>query len=645
MKVYAISLPLILAGVAAILVVPTLAEKPPVESLKTPAVKVPADSTAAQPKTPQKNPVTFPIAQPHINEYGVEWHPLGNEELSLSVTAPDGTVSSEVFHSDSLPHYDFHDEYGNPRPEGTYTYELKVIPGISPETHSKMKSVQDSPIRDVIVGDMKITGELPAEAVVQTGAFTFRNHQVVMGDAVNMDPTHSGDSDEPRVQKDQVIPDDLIVQNSLCVGIDCVNNESFGFDTIRIKENNTRIKFEDTSVGTFPTTDWQLTANDSASGGASRFSIEDITMSRNPFTIRSGARTNSLYVDAEGRIGLGTSSPALRLHLADGNTPAIRFDQDGSGGWGTHVWDLAGNEANFFLRDVSAGGRLVLRVRPGAPSNSLYIENNGNVGLGNATPKNRLDVEGGAAVGAGYAGSVAGPANGLIVEGNAGIGTSDIEPWAAGWGAMELGGNSSMMFHTIDGSLHSTNNAYYDGVWKYKKDGRAINHYMNSGDHIWRVSNAAGSADAPVTWNEAVRIAHNGRVGIANSAPTHLLQVGNGGAVCNGTTWIDGSSRDYKKEIKDLSKEDLESLMTILDEVNLVSYLYKQDNEATPKRIGMIAEEMPDILSSEDRKGMELGRHVGFLMGVVKALHIQNEEMESELEQLREEIRAIREGN
>src|ERR1700682_283443 len=77
---------------------------------------------------------------------------------------------------------------------------------------------------------------------------------------------------------DFVIADDLIVQGSACVGLDCVNNESFGFDTLRLKENNTRIKFEDTSTSTgFPTHDWQLTANDSASGGAEKFSIADIT--------------------------------------------------------------------------------------------------------------------------------------------------------------------------------------------------------------------------------------------------------------------------------------------------------------------------------------------------------------------------------
>src|SRR2546428_12029828 len=75
---------------------------------------------------------------------------------------------------------------------------------------------------------------------------------------------------------DQVIPDDVIVQGSACVGLDCVNNESFGFDTIRLKENNTRIAFVDTSTAAgFPTNDWTIRANSSASGGASFLAFVD----------------------------------------------------------------------------------------------------------------------------------------------------------------------------------------------------------------------------------------------------------------------------------------------------------------------------------------------------------------------------------
>ncbi|MBC8184459.1 hypothetical protein H8E88_25470 [candidate division KSB1 bacterium] len=58
----------------------------------------------------------------------------------------------------------------------------------------------------------------------------------------------------PSAPPDQVILDDLIVDGSLCVGMDCVNGESFGFDTIRLKENTLRIRFIDTSsTSSFPT--------------------------------------------------------------------------------------------------------------------------------------------------------------------------------------------------------------------------------------------------------------------------------------------------------------------------------------------------------------------------------------------------------
>ena len=67
---------------------------------------------------------------------------------------------------------------------------------------------------------------------------------------------------------DQVFTDDVIIDGSLCVGVDCVNGESFGFDTIRLKENNLRIRaFDTSSSGSFPTVDWQITFNDSVNGG------------------------------------------------------------------------------------------------------------------------------------------------------------------------------------------------------------------------------------------------------------------------------------------------------------------------------------------------------------------------------------------
>ncbi|WP_395683510.1 tail fiber domain-containing protein [Dokdonella sp.] len=203
--------------------------------------------------------------------------------------------------------------------------------------------------------------------------------------------TDAGSSPQPN---DQVIADDLIVQSSLCVGFDCVLDEDFGFDTLRLKENNTRIVFFDTSTGTFPADHWQLTANDTASGGLNRFSIENLTALTIPFTVLGHAPTDSLVVSAVGDVGIGTAAPAFDVHVQRTDTPGMRLDQTNAGGFTAQTWDVAGNEAGFFVRDVTGGSLLPFRIRPGAPTSSLYVAASGDVGIGTGSPAAKLDVNG-----------------------------------------------------------------------------------------------------------------------------------------------------------------------------------------------------------------------------------------------------------
>lgn len=194
---------------------------------------------------------------------------------------------------------------------------------------------------------------------------------------------------------DQVILDDLIVDGSICVGTDCVNGESFGFDTLRLKENNLRIKAQDTSsTASFPTQDWQITFNDSSNGGQNKFSIDAIAPSvGTPFTIEASNQNHALYIDDGGRIGFGTSTPVVELHVKDGDTPTLRLEQDGSSGFTQQTWDVAGNEAGFFIRDATNGSTLPLRIRTAAPSSSIDIAGTtGNVGLGETSPDEELHI-------------------------------------------------------------------------------------------------------------------------------------------------------------------------------------------------------------------------------------------------------------
>jgi|CXWL01.1.fsa_nt_gi hypothetical protein len=316
----------------------------------------------------------------------LDWQTAGDHGRTILVVSGPKGIERFEFAAGTQPSLSVFDPNGGLRADGNYRWEISAEPKAGTVVRGE--------------GDLALTR---AEGgFVESGTFAIRDGAFDAGTEIEPRrleaapqaakggiPDGDGDS-----LNDQVIPDDLIVQGSGCFGFDCVNNESFGFDTIRLKENNLRIKFEDTSVGTFPTNDWQLTANDSASGGSSKFSIEDITGSRVPFTVTAGAATNSLFLDSTGRMGLRTSTPVLDLHINTSNTPAIRLEQNSSGGFTAQTWDIGANEANFFVRDVTGGSKLSFRIRPGAPTSSLDISSDGDVGIGTGSPSQKLHVLG-----------------------------------------------------------------------------------------------------------------------------------------------------------------------------------------------------------------------------------------------------------
>jgi hypothetical protein len=192
----------------------------------------------------------------------------------------------------------------------------------------------------------------------------------------------------------QVFVTDVIVQGSLCVGIDCSSSESFGFDTQRLKENNLRLHFDDTSnSASFPSNDWRLVANETSNGGANLFAIEDATAGRRPFVVEAGAPANTLYAEADGDVGIKTANPVVDLHMVEGNTPTVRLEQDGSDGFSSQTWDLAGNETNFFVRDVTNSSTLSFRIFPGADNDDQLVIRNSRVGVGTDNPTAELHVK------------------------------------------------------------------------------------------------------------------------------------------------------------------------------------------------------------------------------------------------------------
>lgn len=279
----------------------------------------------------------------------LEWHlPQGAAGAVLTVIGPDDFILRKVYEPAGVLTFSAADVTGEPLADGSYTWELRFVANPDNGLKRRVEAARAAG-NDVEAESLRAQMARPKPIEPVSGTFRVDSGSIsAPSRAVFSSQVATAAAPRSLDERDQVIADDLIVQGSTCVGLDCVNNESFGFDTIRLKENNTRIKFEDTSASAgFPTHDWQLTANDSASGGAEKFSIEDITAATVPFTLRGSAPTNSIFVDGTGRVGFRTATPVLDLHVSTSNTPALRLEQTNAGGFTAQTWEARFRSASI----------------------------------------------------------------------------------------------------------------------------------------------------------------------------------------------------------------------------------------------------------------------------------------------------------
>ncbi len=93
-------------------------------------------------------------------------------------------------------------------------------------------------------------------------------------------------------------------------------------------------------------------------------------------------------------------------------------------------------------------------------------------------------------------------------------------------------------------------------------------------------------------------LSFNGKVGIQTAPTTYKLEI-YGGAYCDGGAWIDGSSREYKENIETLTSSEALQAFELLDPVK---FNYKENKEE--QYLGFIAEDVPDLVAMNDRKGL-----------------------------------------
>jgi hypothetical protein len=485
------------------------------------------------------------VASMTANGLSIRWEVAApNAGLTLTISAPDGQVFRKEFR-DGSAEFKLTDNKGERLADGQYTYELRVVPNIPTAVKETLANARAKG-NDAEVGrDLRKRGVLPAP-LVESGGFAIMNGSVILPGSMDEGTSkfEAKVTTQPRRVRpttfrpspaaamsgfqrhhpvvnpffDFVIADDLIVQGSACVGLDCVDGEAFGFDTIRLKENNTRLQFDDTSVSAgFATNNWQIRANAQGSGGGSFLAFVDQGATGNSetgtivFEVDAGAPANSLRVSSGGNIGIGTATPVLDVHANTTDTPAMRLEQNNAGGFTAQTWDIAGNEANFFVRDVTSS-RLPFRIRPGAPTSSLDIAATGFVGVGTGSP--------------------------ALVSGT----SSQI---------LEIAGTSNPGL-----ALRNTNGTQ-----------RQYFMYVTStGNNLLNIYDATAAVDR-ITLNPT------GQLGIGTTAPTDLLSVNGSASKPGGGSWSVFSD-ERLKNIKGQFKTGLSAVMRLQP----VRYEYKSNN-------------------------------------------------------------------
>lgn len=392
-----------------------------------------------------------------IGTQGVQFRPnIQYRQLSVTFSTPNGAIFTKTFSASGIEFASLSEITSDAIEDGVYNYEAVLT----------------------------VDGEEEKD-VTHSGYF-----RVINGQAVTPRESTSG-SDEELSNTQEHINETLYVTGNLGIGLDMADGTAMLFDTLLMKDNFCQIRFDDTSsLAGFPNNDWILKANDVGNGGADYFAIVDDTNDTVPFTIQADAPTNTLYLDSQGDVGIGTATPSSNLHILDTGSA-------------------------YFKLERSTGAQVEM-----------------------------------------YAGSTSGY-----------LGTRDNFP-----------------FRFITNSIYR------------------------------------------------MTIDSDGDVGIGLTSPSYKLHVA-GGAYCNGTNWVDASSRDYKENIADLS--DLDALH-VLKNLNPVTFNYKTKTDDS--NVGFIAEDVPELVATKDRKGLSVMDITAVLTRVVQQQQKRLDEQEELIRQLKKEI-------
>lgn len=184
-------------------------------------------------------------------------------------------------------------------------------------------------------------------------------------------------------------------------------------------------------------------------------------------------------VNSAGNVGIGTTSPSQRLHVAG----AVFASGDGS----DVAFYMDGSDA---IRNTSTGGIVYHDVAFGSATHGQFVFRSSNA----ATERLRIDA-----------------------SGNLGLGVTP-RAWGSNYTALDIRGNGSIAATTAGNTFTQVaNGSWFDGTnWIYPYTGVGAARYQmtgpsGGGSHSWHVA-PSGTAGNTVTFTQAMTLDASGRL-------------------------------------------------------------------------------------------------------------------------------------
>lgn len=337
--------------------------------------------------------------------------------------------------------------------------------------------------------------------------------------------------------------------------------------TLTIRDSSPKLVFDDNSSPLQSWTTWP---------DAAGFDIIDDTNGGRPFRIYPSSGTDRLVLRSRG-IGIGKDNPNADLHILpkdNGFGATMILQARSSGGSASRQWVVRGGEDHFNIEDLTGSARPFI-VQAGTAANALFLASNSSVGLGTPFPTQIGNV------------SVAGRYLNLRTD------------------ATGLDGLARMVAQGKSGAqLHLVHN---DGPVNQR---------------VLRIQNVAGITSFGVVKDDLasnlvsniIAIKNlNGNIGFKVANPLHPLHLVSGAHCSSGGVWTNASSRELKHDIAPLTSEQAQETVQALQPVE-----YRYNDQSDEKYVGFIAEDVPDLVATNDRKSLSPMDVVAVLTKVVQ---------------------------